>query len=138
MGNMNIETFQKRLLDGDFDNPSAKTQIEAGWYDWFCRESSLQAKTRKLAGKLRVIANSSKIDKQTMYVWFKNNCPCDGSLYDDFRIADLATGDTIYCIVPSCGHRSTKGQASVWGRENGFSEALVEGKWKDVKAFFNN
>ena len=60
---------------------------------------------------------------------FKNNCPCNGSLYDDFRICDVKTGEVIYTIVPSDGFKKTKGKAIVWGRENDFEEPchILEG-----------
>jgi hypothetical protein len=134
--NMNIATFAARFLSGDFDRNDRSTQIEAGWYDWFCRDTSLEAKTRKLGRKVLQLIKSSKIDAEKNCVFFKNNCPMVGSLYDDFRICDMETGDVIYTIIPSCGHQREKGQAQVWGHENGFQGPIVAGTWKDVKAFF--
>ena len=133
MSNMNIATFAVRFLRGDFDLNDRKTQIEAGWYDWFCRDTSLAAKTQNLGKKVLRVMKSSKIDVEKNYVFFKNNCPMRGSLYDDFRICDMETGNVIYTVVPRCTH---SGKAEVWGRENNFQEALVAGSWKDVKAFF--
>jgi len=136
MSNMNINTFAIRFLRGEFLASDVKTHIEAGWYDWFCRDTSLANKTRSLGKKVLQLMKSDKIDTDTQYVWFKNNCPMNGRLYDDFRIADMETGDVIYTIIPSCGHEREKGQAQVWGRENNFQEPLVAGNWKDVKTFF--
>jgi len=136
MTNMNIATFAARFLRGDFDRSDCKTQIEAGWHDWFCRDTSLEAKTRKLGNKVLQLMKSTKIDTEKNYVFFKNNCPMRGSLYDDFRVCDMESGDVIYTITPSCGHTVNKGVAEVWGRENEFKEPLVSGSWKDVKAFF--
>ena len=136
MTNMNIATFALRFMNGDFTNPNCKTQIEAGWYDWFCRDTSLAAKTRKLGKKAIQLMKSDKIDINKNYVWFKNNCPGSGNLYDDLRIADIETGDVIYTIIPANGHTFVKGKAEVWGRENNFVQPLVSGTWKDVKAFF--
>lgn len=134
--NMKLSTFAERFAKGDFENPSVKVQIEAGWYDWFCRDTSLKNKTANLGRKAICLMKSPKINPETMYVWFKNNCPCYGSLYDDLRIADLETGDVIYTIVPSSGFQATRGRAEVWGRENEFKEPLVKGTWADVKQFF--
>jgi hypothetical protein len=136
MSNMNINTFAIRFLRGEFLGTDVKTQIEAGWYDWFCRDTSLKSKTQTLGKKMLQLMKSDKIDTDKQYVWFKNNCPMYGRLYDDFRIADMETGDVIYTIIPSCGHEHEKGQAQIWGRENDFQGPLVTGTWKDVKAFF--
>lgn len=136
MSEMNIATFAARFLRGEFDTNDTGTQIDAGWYDWFCRDTSLAAKTQKLGKKVLQLMKSSKINTENNYVFFKNNCPMNGSLYDDFRICDMETGNVIYTITPSCGHNSNKGTAEVWGRENSFFEPLVSGSWKDVKTFF--
>lgn len=108
------------------------------FYDWFCKDSSLPKKGQRLLAKLRVITPSPRFDSRKTYAFFKNNCPMDGSLYDDFRICDIDTGDVVYCVVPSEGYRATKGQSCVWGRDpsdNEFKE-LVRGSWGDVKNFF--
>lgn len=108
------------------------------WYDWFCRESSLENKGKKLLQKLRTIADSKKFDNDKTYVFFKNNCPCIGSLYDDFRICDIETGDVLYTVIPASGHKCNKGKAEVWGRENDFAEPIIEGTWREVKSWFLN
>jgi hypothetical protein len=90
-----------------------------GFYDWFCKDHSLEAKSKKLIGQLkRFLANHPEIDTTQVYTFFKNNCPMVGPLYDDFRICDLKTGDVIYTITPKCGH---SGKAEVWGSANGFT-----------------
>lgn len=135
---MNIAQYLYKFENGDFNNPDRDTQIEAGWYDWFCKDSLLKKKTSKLTEKLLEILPSEKIHVNKHYVWFKNNCPIYGSLYDDFRIADMETGETLYTIVPACGHDKTKGVSSVWGRENDFLGPLTSGKWTDVVDFFKS
>ena len=125
-----IERFNKY----EFHVPSTDVQIQAGWYDWFCSDSALVGKTKKLGPKVIQIAESKKVDKDKMYVFFKNNCPCDGPLYDDFRICSLKDdGEVVYNITPRSGH--TK-KAEVWGKENDFKAPLAQGTWNDVRKFF--
>jgi hypothetical protein len=126
----------KKFDAGEYSDPGFDTQIKAGWYDWFCHDRSLRSKTYKLAPKVKKIAKSPKVNVERTYVFFKNNCPVHGSLYDDFRICDMETGDVIFTIVPRTGHKVKNGVAEVWGRENGFKGPLVEGTWEDVKKFF--
>jgi hypothetical protein len=138
---ISIQDWIRNFRGGMYDAKDRDAQINAGWYDWFCKDTSLAAKTQKLGKKLVQVVEKNaiggKFDPKKTYVWFKNNCPMNGSLYDDFRIADMKTGDTLYTITPSNGHRIHKGKADVWGRkENDFTEALVEGTWKDVLQFF--
>lgn len=127
-----IENFKK----GNYNDPDVKTQIRAGWYDWFCNDKSLAAKTKSLGRKLIQIVNSPKINPETSYVFFKNNCPMWGKLYDDFRICDIKSGNVIYCITPKSGHEVKNGLGDVWGRENDFKEPLFEGSWKEIKDWF--
>jgi hypothetical protein len=134
MEKKSIKTFVEKFKKGEFDNENLRVQIEAGWYDWFCKDTSLKNKTKKLGNKLLQIMNSEKIDSEKNYVWFKNNCPMSGPLYDDFRISDIESGDVIYTIIPKCGHT---GKAELWGKENNFNVPIISGKWKDIKDFFN-
>ena len=63
-------------------------------------------------------------------MFFKNNC--GWTLYDDFRICDLDTGDVLYTVTP----KDSDGKATVWGKDNDFAAPLVDGYWVDVKDFF--
>ena len=128
-----IEMFD----NGEFENPDFDTQVKAGWYDWFCKDASLASKTKKLAPKVKKIANSWKVNIDTMYVFFKNNCPMDGSLYDDFRICDIGTGKVIWTITPKVGHTYKKNLSEVWGKENSFDGPIVSGTWKQVLNYFD-
>ena len=133
---ISLKEFIQNFENGMYDKADINTMIEAGWFDWFCNDKSLKSKLHKLFPKVKMIAQSAKIDMEKMYVFFKNNCPVNGKLYDDFRICELETGDIVYTITPSCGHERVKGQAQVWSRENYFEKPLVSGTWKEVKAFF--
>jgi len=134
--NLSLKDFIGNYEAGKYRNPSRETMIDAGWFDWFCKDSSLKSKLDKLFPKVKQIASSEKVDMDKMYVFFKNNCPFNGSLYDDFRICDIETGDVVFTIIPASGHKANKGEASVWGQENNFKEALIKGTWRDVKSFF--
>lgn len=114
-------------------------QVHDMWYDWFCKETSLVGKGRRLLQKLRVITPSPRFNAAKTYVFFKNNCPLNGRLYDDFRICDIKTGDVLYCVTPSEGYDDTRGQACVWGNavDTGKFEEVVRGTWHDVKLFFS-
>lgn len=136
MEKMNIAQYLKNFDEGKYDSRNVGIQCDAGWFDWFCKDSSLRNKTYALTAKLKQIVSSPKINPATMYVFFKNNCPCYGKLYDDFRLCDMETGNVIYTIVPAIGYEKTYGQAEVWGKENDFIQALVAGTWNDVLFFF--
>lgn len=77
---ISLREWQKRFLSGEYNNPDRKTQIAAGWFDWFCRDSSLKNKTIKISKILLKINNDYILDNY--YVFFKNCCPMYGSLYD--------------------------------------------------------
>jgi len=131
---ISLKQWISNFKSGMYDAHDVKTQCAAGWYDWFCKETSLGGKLQRLAPKVLQVAKSKKVDPETMYVFFKNNCPMSGPLYDDFRICDIQEQNVIFTITPKSGHT---GKAEVWGRENDFKEPLASGSWKDIKAFFN-
>lgn len=130
---MSIREFARKFQAGEFDSTDVKTQCAAGWYDWFCKDSSLYKKTRTLGKKVLQIMKSDKIRIDKDYVFFKNNCPMSGPLYDSFSICDIESGDVLYWVTPRSGHT---GKAEVYSRENGFENAVVEGSWRDVKNYF--
>lgn len=126
----------KEFEDGMYNNTDTIVQIDAGWYDWFCKDKQLARKTQTLYRKVKQIAESSKINLDTMYVFFKNNCPLDGTLYDDFRICSLETGDVIFTVTPKSGFRKDKGRSEIYGRENNFNGPIVVGSWEDIVQWF--
>lgn len=131
-----LREWYNKFQNGDFDKPDVETQIEAGWFDWFCKDEYLRGKTQILGKKVGTIINSPKIKPDEQYIFFKNNCPVNGKLYDSFSICDMKTEEVIYWVCPSQGHKHIKGLAEVYGSENNFKEYLASGKWKDIRAFF--
>ena len=110
------------------------------WYDYFCKASSLVNKGRALIRKLKKIYKLNELsgrkyfDPNKTYVFFKNNCPFYGSLYDDFRICDLETRDVIFTI--QVNRYDQKHSAELWGQPNDFDGAIVKGSIKDVYNYF--
>ena len=72
-----------------------------------------------------MFAKMKDVDLDSTYVFFKNNCPMDGPLYDDFRICDIESGNVLYTVTPKCGH---SGMAELWGKDNNFEEPMKTGK----------
>jgi hypothetical protein len=96
------------------------------FYDWFCKDTSLERKANALFPQVKkFIAANPEIDILETYVFFKNNCPMNGPLYDDFRICNIETGDVVYTVTPKCGH---SGLAEIWGRENAFKAPIKTAK----------
>lgn len=124
---MNLTTFVERFNKGDFNSPDRSVQCEAGWYDWFCDDSSLQKKTMKLGKKVTGIVNSKRFDKETSYVFFKNW----SSNADQFSICDIESGDVMFCVL----HYSNRWE--VYDATIGFDEPIVNGTWRDVAKYFN-
>ena len=127
-----ITEFLANPQTGSIDSEGA---FDCGvWYDWFCSDKALISRGKLLLGKVRVIAKSSKFDNDKCYVFFKNNCPVGGGLYDSFSICDIESGDVLYWVTYRSGH---SGLAEVAGKnEEGTFDTLVQGTWKDVKDFF--
>ena len=115
-----LSEWIQRFKAGEFDSPDRTTQINAGWFDWFCRDTSLVNKTKKLGNIIKQIKAGGKVDLETSYVWFKNNCPLNGPLYDDFRIADMETNNNLLVIQIDCAWNDSK--YTVYERLDGFDK----------------
>ena len=139
METITLVEFAERFSAGEFASKDRDTQIDAGWYDWFCNTSSLAAKTEYLGKKVLSILDSKKFDKNKTYVFFKNNCPCVGPLYDQFSICDIESGDVLFCCqyLKKGSHGCDKAHWEIYGRENDFKDVLIEGTWNECKKWFN-
>ena len=138
---ISINEWINKFLSGEFDSQDVKVQIQAGWYDWFCKDSSLANKTKKMGNIVRQVRRGGKVNLDDWYVWFKNNCPLNGPLYDDFRFASLETGDVQFTIQINCCWN--KHRYSVYGRtpdgEGHWDEPLFESdSLKDLVKWLNS
>jgi len=116
MARTNVSSWINSFNNGEFNNPHLNTQIEAGWWDWFCRDTSLPAKTRRMGKIIAQIKSGGKVDVENFYIWFKNNCPMSGPLYDDFRIANISDGEVQFTTqINSCWNKS---RYAVYGRKH--------------------
>ena len=84
------------------------------FYDWFCSEKALEKRAKSLLAKLKFLVNEGLINSETNYVWFKNNCPMNGRLYDDFRISSK-DGEFLGGFCPRSGHKALEDEScSFW------------------------
>jgi len=119
-------------------------QIDFAWYDWFCSDRALVSKGKRLVAKLQQVVHANwtgrRFDPRKCYVFFKNNCPMVGTLYDDFRICSMETGDVDYTIVPATGHvlkPDTFGRAELWDISKPHDEMnIIRGHWKHIIQYF--
>ena len=119
-----LSEWIKQYQSGTFDSPDTKTQIKAGWYDWFCKDTSLANKTKKMGNIIKQIKEGGKVDLETSYVWFKNNCPLSGPLYDDFRIADIENNYNLIVVQIDCFRNDSK--YTVFERLDGFENPVFK------------
>ncbi len=85
------------------------------FFDWFCSDKSLKGRMMKMVPKLRWLVKEGIIDGDTIYVWFKNNCPMNGSLYDDMRFSTQdENNDFMGGICPRTGHYNIDLECKVW------------------------
>jgi len=115
-----FEAYDKRprvWLDSDGDESWC-----FNFYDWFCKDSSLENRAKRLMPTARRFAQKMGIDLDTHYVFFKNNCPMNGPLRDDFRICEVETGDVVWTVTPN-----HQGRCEIWGSENRFDKPIYEG-----------
>ena len=121
-----IEAFNKGIiLDSDGESSEC-----FNFFDWFCRDTSLENKAKKLFTQVKQFVKANpKLDTTKVYVFFKNNCPVNGQLYDDFRICDIESGDVLYTVIPEEKYAVTKWDEKcvIWGKENNFEGPIRKG-----------
>lgn len=136
MNNIALREWIKNFNEGKYELNNRVRQIEAGWWDWFCNDSSLANKTKRLGNIVKQIKDGGKIDLDNMYVWFTNNCPVMDPLYDTIRFSTLADGEPQFVVC--CNDKRENKRYAVYSRKDGFSKPLFETNYsKELIKWFN-
>ena len=106
------------------------------FWDWFCSEKALKIKSKLLMTKADKVISKLGLDPEKHYVFFKNNCPMDGKLYDSFSICtyDEARDVVIWC-APSLGYKREEGKAQLVDmrlRKEGEEGTITCNSWKEL------
>ena len=120
MTEMSVRQWQERFRAGDFSSKDRAAQCEAGWYDWFCQDDALAGRLQKLSKVVMGITDPYILDNY--YVWFKNNCPLSGPLYDDVRFEPLH-GDRngrYFVVIRDSPHETHKW--TIYTERHGFEQ----------------
>ena len=133
MDKLTVRQFITKFDNGDFDTDSLKAQMDAGWFDWFCKDSALKNRTKIIGRKIKDVSKIGFFDIDKTYVYLKNNCPMDGKTYDSFGICDIETGNQIVWIAPKLGFNDVKYKNKTEIFMNEKSEYFDS--WKEAKEF---
>lgn len=133
---ISIREWQNNFCMGVYSNDSVETQIDAGWYDWFCEDEELISRLNALAEIILDITNPNILDNY--YVWFKNNCPLVGDLYDDVRFEPLSgERDGKYFLVTKDSPHDNKRYA-IYTERFSFTDPEYECESKDEVVSYIN
>jgi len=134
---MTIKDFVSKYYADGFAGKDVKTMIAAGWYDWFCKETSLANRLKKMVATVKIAAKSALINPEKVYVFFKNNCPLNGGTYDSFSICDIESGDVLYWVGFNVSYDNGKTKYSeVYDVVKSADVPVAKGTINDVKKFF--
>lgn len=124
MKNVNLKTQLESFANGIYLDSDGTESHCFNFYDWFCEDSELEDKANELFTETAIFVEKFEIDLNNHYVFFKNNCPMSGDLYDSFSICEVESGNVVYWVTPKSGHTN---MAEICGKANNFKKPLYSG-----------
>lgn len=131
----------KPTINQVLENPELLNHDECySFYDWFCKDAALKSRAEAFLPKLKFLVEQGVLSGEHR-VWFKNNCPMNGTLYDDMRISDKED-NFLGGFCPKSGHYNMEQPCSVWTLDNPDVEnGLLQFEfdtWNDLKKAVKN
>lgn len=117
---LSVRQWQEEFRAGAFESKNVCTQIGAGWYDWFCEDHELADRLKEIGEVVMGMTDPFILDNY--YVWFKNNCPLDGPLYDDVRFEPLSGERGGKYFVVSLDSPYEMSRYTLYTERNGFDQ----------------
>jgi len=134
--NISVREWQKLFQAGEFSDKDSATQICAGWYDWFCSDEALAGRLKQIGKVVMGITEPFILDNY--YVWFKNNCPVCGPLFDDVRFEPLVGERDGKYFVVSKDSPHEKQKWSLYTERHGFNQPEYEcGNLREMVKYIN-
>ncbi len=135
---ISLNNWIAKYDNGDFDSKDLDTMIDAGWHDWFCADSSLYNRLKKMVSMVKAAANSEVVNGDEVYVFFKNNAPFSGGTYDSFSLCELkGSQDVVWWVAPNGFSGATVMKAPFFEDENNLLGEYTIGV-RAIKKFFKD